>query len=530
MSFAPRCFALVATLVLAGVVRAPAAHAAPPAAPVAAPPAAPGAAAPADAAPAPAAESRLEATLRARAGGLRADDVAARAERESPEVRAKRRAVEAARAKVDQAVVGFVPRVTVTGRYVHNSKITPPNLGPMFQPLLDALGVPVVPDINFPLVYDVYSLQGQVVVPLSDYILRTTQNHAAATRSQAAARFAEAAARRKVQRDARVAFYNWARARGGVVVTQQALETARQHEKDVRAALHVGAASRADLLRVESQVAQTELLVERSRNLTALAEEQLRVIMHDPAGVSYELGEDLTRDPPVGGPLVLAALYEEALAQRPELKALGQTAAAIRETQKLARANYYPRLDAFANLYEQNPNPRYFPQESKWHFTWDVGVQLSWTLNDTLTARAQVREAAARVAETESQRAGLGDAIRMEVTQAYNTLREAEVALATTRRQLQAADESYRVRRDLFRVGRATSAELTDAETDLVRASLDQLNARIDARIGRLALDHALGREARPALTTAGAPLRRADGLAAPAGPRARARARVATR
>jgi outer membrane protein TolC len=443
---------------------------------------------------APSAESRLEAVLRARAGGLRADDVAARAERESPEVRARRKAVEAARAKVDQTLVGFAPRVQVQARYLRNSSITMPDIGAMF-------GLPI--SYSFPVLLDMYSLQGQIVVPLSDYVLRLTQNHAAASRSQSAARLGEAASRRKVQRDARVAFYNWTRARGAVVVAEQAYGTAREHERDVRAALHVGSASRADLLRVESQVAQTELLVERSRNLAALAEEQLRVMMHDPPGTAYELGEDLTRDPTVSAPARLADLYEEALAKRPELRALGETAAAIRETRKVARAGYFPRLDAFANLYEQNPNTRYFPQEDKWRFTWDVGVQLSWTINDTFTTGAQVREAEARALETEAQRAGLGDAIRMEVTQAYNALREAEVALGTTRRQLQAAEESHRVRRDLFRVGRATSAELTDAETDLVRASLDLLNARIDARIGRLALDHALGRDARAAAPTA---------------------------
>jgi outer membrane protein TolC len=483
--------------VLAAVLAAlaaPPAGAAPPA-PTAAPPA-PVAATDA-AVPAPSAENHLEAVLRARPGGLRADDVAARAERESPDVRAKRKAVEAARAKVDQALVGFAPRVQVQGRYVHNSKITAPNLGPMFQPLLDALNVPVTPSINFPLVYDMYSLQGQVVVPISDYILRITQNHAAASRSQAAARLAEAAARRKAQRDARVAFYNWARARGGVVVTTQALGTAHQHEQDVHAAVNVGTASRADLLRVESQVAQTELLVERSRNLAALAEEQLRVLMHDPASSRYELGEDLTRDPPVSGAAQLSELFTEALGQRLELRALGETVAAIRETRKVAWAGYLPRVDGFANLYEQNPNTRYFPQESKWHFTWDVGVQLTWTINDSFTTAAQVREVDAKALETEAQRAGLADAIRLEVTQAYNTLREAEVARGTTRRQYQAAEESYRVRRDLFRVGRATSAELTDAETDLVRASLDLLNARIDARIGRITLDYALGREPR---------------------------------
>ena len=60
---------------------------------------------------------------------------------------------------------------------------------------------------------------------------------------------------------------------------------------------------------------------------------------------------------------------------------------------------------------------------------------------------------------------------------------------------LASAEESYRVRRELFRAGRATSVELTDAETDLMRSRLDALNARMDARVAKVNLEHALGRD-----------------------------------
>jgi len=84
----------------------------------------------------------------------------------------------------------------------------------------------------------------------------------------------------------------------------------------------------------------------------------------------------------------------------------------------------------------------------------------------------------------------------LQVTQAYNAFRQAQVGKETTERQLVAAEESYRVRRELFRAGRATSSELTDAETALVKAGFDGLNARIDLRLARENLDHALGRDA----------------------------------
>jgi outer membrane protein TolC len=87
------------------------------------------------------------------------------------------------------------------------------------------------------------------------------------------------------------------------------------------------------------------------------------------------------------------------------------------------------------------------------------------------------------------------DGLRSEVTATYTAVREADVAVGTTSRGLQAAEESYRIRNELFKVGRATSVELTDAEADLTRARIEAVGARIDQRIARARLEHALGRD-----------------------------------
>jgi outer membrane protein TolC len=482
----------------------------PPAQEVAAPPAPP----PPDAAHV---RQRLNEALAAQPGGLRAADVARRAEMSSPEVRAKQQAVAAAAAKVDQAALLFIPQVKLLARYVRLSDIESANLSeggsllgtdlPPGQPvpIVCPFGPGSTPDqcyvraqrvaLSFPVVLNMWTLQGTLNIPLSDYVLRLSQNHASASKSKRAAEAQEKAARIKAQLDAKVAFYNWVRAQGGTLVAEAGLGTTNAHLKDVRVAFQVGSASRADVLAVESQVASTEMLVENSRNMTSLTEEQLRVMMHDPETARYRIGEDI--DAPVAAePTHLRTLYAEALRQRLERRVIEETVASLRETRRVLTAGNYPRLDAFGNLYHSNPNTRVFPQEEKWSTTWDVGVQLSWTMNDTFTAGAQVQELDAKILEIEAQRAQLDDGIRLQVTQAYNALREAQVGKDTTERQLVAAEESYRVRRELFRAGRATSSELTDAETALIKAGFDAVNARIDLRVARENLDHALGRDA----------------------------------
>jgi outer membrane protein TolC len=351
------------------------------------------------------------------------------------------------------------------------------------------------PPITFTFPLDRYHFQATLTVPISDYVLRLSQNYAAASRSQRAAVLEEQAARIKAATDGRLAYYGWLRARGQVTVAERALAQARAHHEDAGHAFEVGTASKADVLRVESQVASAELLVAQARNLADLNEEQIRTAMHDPGNTGYEVGEDLRSDvPPFPGLDNLAALRAEALDKRLEVRALDETAWSLREQAKVARAGYYPRLDVFGDYIFANPNPRIFIPTPVFRSSWDVGVQLVWTPNDAFTASGASADAEGRAAQTEQQKQALRDSIKLEVMQAYNALREAEVAMQTTTRGLAAAEEGYRVRRELFQNGRATSVELTDSEVELFRAGLDAINARVGVRSARASLLHATGR------------------------------------
>jgi outer membrane protein TolC len=101
----------------------------------------------------------------------------------------------------------------------------------------------------------------------------------------------------------------------------------------------------------------------------------------------------------------------------------------------------------------------------------------------------------ARARSTEAQAQQMKDGLRDEVMSAWQAVHEAEVAIDSTKRSLAAAEESYRVRRALFRADRSTSTELSDSENALTRARFDVVNARIDLRIARVRLAHSTGRD-----------------------------------
>ena len=138
-----------------------------------------------------------------------------------------------------------------------------------------------------------------------------------------------------------------------------------------------------------------------------------------------------------------------------------------------------------------------FPQVDKFRFTWQIGAQLTWTLNDALISETTDRRLRAEASELRADRENFENGTRIEILSAQQAVALAERALATSQKGLAAAEEGYRVRRELLNAERATAVELVDAKTDLTRARITALNARVDLRVARAQLDHAVGNDAK---------------------------------
>jgi outer membrane protein len=415
--------------------------------------------------------SRLAAAVTPGAG-LTADEVARRARATSFDLSAERAEVEAAQAGVDQALAGYIPRVQVTASYTRLSDLEPGES-----------------PFQLPVLLDQTAARAQLTIPVSDFLLRVRPSVRSARAGARAADATAAAAGRRVEADARLLYYGWVRARLSTIVAESSVEQARGHLEDARKQLAAGAASRADVLRVESSLAQAELVLVRARHAAEVAEAQVRQAMHDASPEPYRIGEDVFAASP--DPVDLAAATARALGRREELTALDENAAALRGRAQATRAAHYPRIDLFAGAVIANPNQRVFPQEDEFRGSWEAGVQLTWTPTDLPGTSAAARADERRAAALGAQRAAAEDAIRIEVLSAARAVEEAQAAVATTARTVTTAEEAYRVRRALFQNGRATSLELTDAELDLTQARFDAVNARVDLRIARARLARA---------------------------------------
>lgn len=441
--------------------------------------------------------------------GLTAKEVARRAVASSHTIEAKNAELRSAAAKVDSSMYQFLPRLALKAGYTRLSPVTA-SLGGGYSVVTRSAGQVVIgPDgnpavgrdplisvysaFNLKSINDNYSLGATLSVPLSDYVLRLSDSIEGTKRNQQATELNAKAERAKVEGDARVAFFNWARAIGQVAVTEQSIERVRARLRDVEASFTVGMVTKAEVLRLQSLVASTEAGLETARGFKELAAQQLAVIMNDPEP-NYALGEDVLAQPASRPIEPLNQLVTEAQQQRYELKALQQYAESIGYAESVVRAGQLPRLDGFANYDYANPNQRYFYQRG-WHGTWAVGAQVTWALNDVLTSRASGDDFAAQRDALIANRRAMADGVRLEVTAAYTDARRAAAELEAAKRATEASQAAYDTAIQLFKVGKATTSELIDSESELVVSQLRLINAHIDTKVAETKLIRAVGRD-----------------------------------
>lgn len=455
----------------------------------------------------PAGSDPVREVFTPRHSGLTADLVARRAAASSNTIAAKNAELRAAAAKVDSAMIQFLPRVSLKAGYTRvnrvatslggGSLLASSGSGPYTegaQGLIDEKGSSVRGyAISFPVYSNTYSLGASLSVPLSDYVLRIADSIRGTKLNREASELDARAERAKVEGDARVAFFNWSRALGQVAVTEKSLERVQARLKDVQSSFAVGMVTKASLLRMEAQVAATVSALEAAKGFRDLAEQQLAVIMHDRGG-RYVLGEDVLVQTaePLSQPV--EELVSEAERNRLELKSLERTSQSLKKAESVVAAGRYPRIDGFADYTYANPNQRYMLQLG-WKSSWAVGLQATWTLNDILANNSSMRELRANREATDANRDALSDGIRLEVTSAYTDQHRACAELEAAQRSIEASQAAYDTSLRLYKVGKATTTELIDAEADLVSSHLRLINAQLDVRVAETKLAHATGRD-----------------------------------
>ncbi|MCG5051656.1 MAG: TolC family protein [Myxococcales bacterium] len=453
------------------------------------------------------------------AGGFSVEQAVASAQQAAPSLGAADADVEATVARNRQTLSRYVPRLGARASYLRKNPLTfdfsggaasvgaanqgtlgvgacPP--GTPGSCVVDSSGVPVNALVPPPLAIPVdnYSLQLDLSVPFSDYVLALNPAVRAARADETAARLRRAAEADNVAVNARIAYYDWARARAQVALAQRSVASAQARQADARLGLAAGTITKADALGIENLVTTSRVALAQAESFLRLAGQNLLVTTQWKGALVP--GEDLSLPTPAVHTLGrLEDLIKKAQEERLEMRALRTSAAAAHHAETGALSGLFPRVDGVANVTHANPNQAFFPPSPVWNTSWYVGVNVSWQLDLFLNARAQRRELDATTKTLLAQHEAMARAIEMEVRSAWEEWQRAEASTELAASEIAATLAMYEQRTALFRGGEATSTDVTEAEVQRQNAALRLVNAAIDKRIALARLRRAAALDAR---------------------------------
>lgn len=419
-------------------------------------------------------------------GGLTGDSVAERAVEVAPQVRsAAATAAQAEESARRHHLVDFAPQLDLMASYTRLSAVdTPPltfggtTIDNPFQPILDN-----------------YDFQATLTVPVSDYFLTIAPGYEALQETVHLREAQEATERAAAALQAQQAFYQYVGARLGLLVADDAVAQLTAHISDLEDLFEAGVVTRAEVLQAQAALADAQSERYRLQGAIATAGTALRRLLDLDPAEPLPIGEDVM-EPVVEELPDEETLLETAWANRPEVVALNQVVRVQQAALRAQRGARWPHFAVVAGSDWANPNPRIQPATEQFDLTWSLTLALSWSPNDAYRADIAADELAVQLENAQNDLAALEDGVALELADAANSYRTALAARGAAEEGVRAAQEAWRVQRDLLAADEATASDVLDAETALRRAQFAFVVAGVQARLARVRLSHALGQSA----------------------------------
>lgn len=235
---------------------------------------------------------------------------------------------------------------------------------------------------------------------------------------------------------------------------------------------------------------------DRARLVAAQADQQLAVndlldILGLPIDSKVELVDKEIPFAPV--PMQLAEWVRIALESRPEVLQAEEELKQSELNLRVARNAVLPQGDLFGTYTRFDTA---FTRAGAFELdneTWSVGAAVSIPLGN-VAARAQRSRARIQYQRLERQLESIRRAVEIEVRAAAIKLEQSTESIKPLRQGLEQAQQKLEVAKARFGLGLATNLDITDAQESLLDAETDLLTAIIDYNIGLAELEASIAR------------------------------------
>jgi outer membrane protein TolC len=394
--------------------------------------------------------------------------------------------VVSARAKANEIGVLRLPSLKFSAGYVRLSDVPPFAVQLPFSPPM-----PTSITISEPIL-DNYSLKLTLQQPLFAG-LKMQYAAKAAKMSYRAAKSDFAKDNCELIFNIKNAYWTLFKAQRGKAVIDENVLQIESHLRDVKNFLEDGLATNNDVLKVGVQLSNAKLMQIDAKNAVELADLSLKNVIGIPLNDNISISDKIsdTRNIEITD---LGESLDSANANRAELKSLEYRIVAAKANLSMSHAGWFPQIGLIANYNYAKPNQRIQPPVDEFDETWDVGVAAGFDVWNWGTTHFQTKQASAQLAQAKDALEQLKNAIALEVTQNYLSLKKAEEKIGVAQTAKIQAAESHRITQDNFKSGLAVNSDLLDAEVALLQANLNFTNALVDYEIAKARFEKSLGK------------------------------------
>ena len=281
--------------------------------------------------------------------------------------------------------------------------------------------------------------------------------------------------------DVAAAFYDSLKLQREVETLEDSLRLQRERLREVEARQKIGLARRTEVLLIETQVANDEAQLIRSKNGLQTARERLNFLVGE--SLEGRLVDDVEEVAPT---LETELLIQNALHARADLREADGQVAAARSNVSVIRGEYLPELELTGNVYARR-------EGIQSPVSWDVEVSVKLPIFFGSDIRARELQARSKLRQAELSRQQLERQIHLEVKTALLDWLTSDALIISLQKEEDLAQENYDLIEEEYRIGLATNLEVLTSYILWENARLELEKEKINRKFAWMRLQTALG-------------------------------------
>ena len=285
------------------------------------------------------------------------------------------------------------------------------------------------------------------------------------------------------------AYFNILRTDKFLDVAKQAVKQFEGQLQISQANFEVGLIAKVDVLQAEVNLANALQAQVKAENDLYVAKTAFNNLLRRDLHTPIEVVDILVYK---SFPLTFEESVDEALRQRPELKAAGLSVDQAKETVKITRSGMLPNVSLFGN-YFRNSDQFYLNGDLK-SDRWSITALATLTIWDWGNIYYQVGANKVQVIQAEDSMTQLKESITLEVKDDYLNMLVAEKNINTASKAIEQAEENLRLNEERYKYQVSTAFDVINAVTLLAQARTNYYGALSDFNIAKAMLERSMGR------------------------------------